>query len=80
MFYTKIHLGSPNHQHLITHPTVITASGQKPKSKKRPKSSMNNNSPTSPEIEGAATTVRRKPSVKKANTKKVGYQVQWVVI
>lgn len=64
-------IGSPNHQqHLITHPTVITASGPKSKAKKRPKSTLNNNSPTSPEIEGAATTVRRKPSIKRQGIKK----------
>lgn len=63
-------IGSPNHHHphLITHPTVIGATGPKSKSKKRPKNTLNN--PTSPEIEGAATSVRRKPSIKKPNGKK----------
>lgn len=70
--------GSPNHHHphLITHPTVIGATGPKSKSKKRPKSTINN--PTSPEIEGAATNVRRKPSIKKPNGKKGSNQVRKV--
>lgn len=55
--------GSPNHHHLISHPTVI-GSGGKPgsKSKKRPKSSI---SPNSPEVDLSGQVVRRKPSVKK---------------
>lgn len=61
---------------MITHPTVIGASGPKSKSKKRPKSSINN--PTSPDIEGAATTVRRKGSIKKPNGKKNCNQVRFL--
>lgn len=74
--------GSPgHHHHLITHPTVIGAGAKPSKSKKRPKAGTNTggligatgNSPTSPDIEGAVVTVRRKPSVKKSN-KKLGAQ------
>ena len=72
--------GSPgHHHHLITHPTVIGAGAKPSKSKKRPKGGTNSgglmgatgNSPTSPDVEGAMVTVRRKPSVKKNNKKPV---------
>lgn len=59
-------LGSPNHHHLISHPTVIGGGG-KPgsKAKKRPKSGAG--SPNSPDTDSMQQTqpVRRKPSVKK---------------
>lgn len=55
---------------MIQHPTVIVPKRQK---SKRPSKSSNNCNldPNSPEIEGANTTgsIRRKPSVKKANKK-----------
>lgn len=68
-------IGSPgHHHHLITHPTVIGAGSKPSKSKKRPKAGANSgvpagNSPTSPDMEGAVVSVRRKPSVKKSGKK-----------
>lgn len=67
-------ISSPNHphHHLITHPTIIGPVPKQNKSKKRTKanaaamSAMSD--PTSPE--DSATTLRRKPSVKKAAPKK----------
>ncbi|RZF46940.1 hypothetical protein LSTR_LSTR011771, partial [Laodelphax striatellus] len=75
-------LGSPNHHHLITHPTVIgSGPGGKPgsKAKKRPKSGVGAQgaggaSPNSPDNEtqqqlqqgNGNQLVRRKPSVKKS--------------
>lgn len=66
-------IGSPNnHPHqMITHPTVIGPAPKQNKSKKRPKAGNTApQDPTSPEVEGASTVVRRKPSVKKAQNKK----------
>lgn len=66
-------IGSPNnHPHqMITHPTVIGPAPKQNKSKKRPKAGNTApQDPNSPEVEGASTVVRRKPSVKKAQTKK----------
>lgn len=70
-------IGSPNnHPHaMITHPTVIGPAPKQNKSKKRPKAGNTSpQDPTSPEIEGASTVVRRKPSVKKAQSKKINHQ------
>lgn len=65
-------ISSPNHHHaMITHPTVIGPAPKQNKSKKRPKAgNIAPADPTSPEVEGASTVVRRKPSVKKNNNNK----------
>lgn len=66
---------SPNHHHgMISHPTVIGPAPKQSKSKKRPKAGNTAPvDPTSPEVEGASTVVRRKPSVKKnTGLKKMG--------
>lgn len=71
-------ISSPNHHHqMITHPTVIGPAPKQSKSKKRPKPGNTAPAdPTSPEVEGASTVVRRKPSVKKNNKKLTGSQQQ----
>lgn len=66
-------IGSPNHHHMISYPTVIGGCKTIPnnnnsKYKRRPKSTVGNGSPTSPESD-PPQPVRRKNSVKKANKK-----------
>lgn len=63
-------IGSPNHHHMISYPTVIGGCKTIPnnKYKRRPKSTVGNGSPVSPESE-PPQPVRRKISVKKTNKK-----------